>query len=309
MTRPKISVCVITLNEERNLGACLESVRWADEIIVVDSFSTDRTVEIAWKHTDKVQQRRWSGINEQRNFALSLATGDWVLSIDADERVSPELRAEIEKTLSSPPPGVCGFYVPRLARYLGRWIRHGGWYPDWKLRLFRRECARYAGKDPHDVVKLACAYGSVSGSAGTGGGTQVPHPNPLPKGEGESGCAGIPPAGETAASASTSHGATRRLHGDLLHYTYRSFSDQLQQINTFSSVGAAELFEAGRRFRLAAMILHPIGKFFGTYFLRLGFLDGLPGLIVSVASAFYVFARHVKLWEAGVPPRVGANEP
>jgi glycosyltransferase involved in cell wall biosynthesis len=240
---------VICFNEKRNIAECLASLRWVDEIIVVDSFSADETVAIVRLYTDKVHQRKWSGINDQRNYALSLARHDWVLSVDADERVGSALQLEIESALQDVPADVSGFYMPRLTFYLGSWIRHGGWYPDWKLRLFRKSVAHYAGEDPHDNVSLSA-------------------------------------------------GRTLRLRSDLLHFTYRSFSDQLRRIDSFSTTGARRIAAAGGRSGFLPMLLHPVGKFLGTYLFRGGFLDGLAGFIISVASAFYVFARHVKLWEA-----------
>ena len=152
--RPAVSACVITKNEEANIRECLESVSWADEIVVVDSFSTDRTVEIARAFTDKVIQRAWPGINAQRQFALEQAAGEWVFCIDADERVSPELRESIEAAFRDGDPDCDGFLCPRLTHFLGRWIRHSGWYPDYKLRLFRRSKGRFGDNDPHDRVLL-----------------------------------------------------------------------------------------------------------------------------------------------------------
>ncbi|MBN1419886.1 MAG: glycosyltransferase family 2 protein [Planctomycetes bacterium] len=150
--RAPVSVCIITKDEERNIRECLEAVAWADEIVVVDSGSTDRTVEIARAFTDKVFARDWPGHVEQKNRAIDLAANDWVLCVDADERVTPALRASVEAALERPEAD--GYTVPRLTHYLGRWIRHGGWYPDRKLRLFRRSRGRWGGVNPHDHVHL-----------------------------------------------------------------------------------------------------------------------------------------------------------
>lgn len=147
----KISVSIITFNEEHNLIDCLESVRGCDEIVVVDSFSTDRTVEIARRYTDRVIQRAWPGYVAQKNFALEQCTGDWILCLDADERCTPELRDEIRGALVVSDSTV-GYTMSRHTRYLGRWINHGGWYPDRKLRLVRRGRARWEGVDPHDKL-------------------------------------------------------------------------------------------------------------------------------------------------------------
>ena len=149
-----LTACVITKNEETNLRECLESVRFCDEIIVVDSLSTDQTVEIAREFTDQVIQRAWPGHIEQKNFAIDQATNSWVLCIDADERVSEPLRAEIQRIFALQDISFSGFRVNRLNQYLGRWIRHGGWYPDRKIRLFRRDRGRWGGTNPHDRVEI-----------------------------------------------------------------------------------------------------------------------------------------------------------
>jgi len=140
------------MNEEDRLGDCLRSVDFADEWIVIDSHSTDRTREVAAELGARVIERDWPGHVEQKNFALDQAAHDWVLCIDADERVSPELRASMLAALARSELPV-GFECARRTWYLGRWIRHGGWYPDRKLRLFRRSEARWGGTNPHDHVK------------------------------------------------------------------------------------------------------------------------------------------------------------
>jgi glycosyltransferase involved in cell wall biosynthesis len=147
-----ISAIVTCFNEENNIGGCLESLRWCDEIVVVDSFSTDRTVEIARQFTDRVIQREWAGYRNQKMFAHAQATKKWVLILDADEQVSPELKAEIQEALARDRGRYSGYSMPRLVFYLGRWWRRGGWYPDYKLRLFRRDQAQWGGTDPHDRV-------------------------------------------------------------------------------------------------------------------------------------------------------------
>jgi len=134
---PLLSVAIVTFNEEENLARTLASVAWAGQIVVVDSGSADRTVEIARNFNATVLERPWPGFAAQKNFALSQCTGDWILTLDADEELSPELQQEIRQTLSSQPT-VDAFYLKRRNFFLGRWIRHGGFYPDPKLRLFRR---------------------------------------------------------------------------------------------------------------------------------------------------------------------------
>jgi glycosyltransferase involved in cell wall biosynthesis len=149
---PKVSAIVVCFNEEEHIAACLESVRWCDEIVVVDSRSTDRTLDIASGFTGRVFVRDWPGYREQKQFALDQARHEWVLNVDADERVSSELRAEIQRELSLGDLDVDGFWIPRLVFYLGRWWYRGGWYPDYRLRLFRRERAIWGGVNPHEKV-------------------------------------------------------------------------------------------------------------------------------------------------------------
>lgn len=159
--RAPLSVTVITLNEEANLRDCLEGVRWAEEIVVVDALSTDRTVAIAREYTERVLQNPWPGHLQQKNFALDHTTHEWILSIDADERVLPALWAEIEGVLSDP-RAADGYDLPRKNLFLGHWMRHGGWYPDRVLRLFRKSRGRFGGINPHDRVLLQGRLGHLS---------------------------------------------------------------------------------------------------------------------------------------------------
>lgn len=142
---PKVSVTVITLNEAENIAAALETVSWADEIIVVDSHSTDATVDRARRFTDRVVVRDWPGYAAQKNHAASLARNDWILSIDADKRVSPELADEL-KALLATEPTARGYRIPRVTFHLGRWIRSTDWFPDYKLRLYDRRAGAWAGQ-------------------------------------------------------------------------------------------------------------------------------------------------------------------
>ncbi len=159
---PFLSVCIITGNEEDNIRRCLESVAFADEIVVVDSFSTDRTRAIAREFTDRVYQHRWMGYIGQKAIARNLARGEWILFVDADEAVSPALRDEILATLrGGVPDGVDGFDFPRQVWYMRRWIRHGDWYPDAKLRLFRKANGRCCGIEPHERIEVDGAVGHL----------------------------------------------------------------------------------------------------------------------------------------------------
>ncbi|MCX5901121.1 MAG: glycosyltransferase family 2 protein [Proteobacteria bacterium] len=247
MATPKLTAAIITFNEEKNICRCLESVRWTDELIVVDSFSTDRTVELARQYTGNVLQRTWAGHVLQKQFALEQATGDWIISLDADEELSADAAAEIRSALADAPLNVNGYSFPRRSFYLGRWIRHGGWYPDRKLRLVRRGHARWGGQDPHDKLMA--------------------------------------------------DGQTRDLQGNILHYVYSDIAHQLRTVDSFSRITAELWLEKGKRAEPAAMLCKPVAKFFGAYVWKLGMLDGMPGLIISVISAYYVFLKYAKLWE------------
>ena len=250
MSRPKLSVCVVAMDEERNLADCLRSADFADEWIVVDSHSKDRTREIAAQCGARVIERDWPGHVQQKNFALEQASHDWVLCLDADERVSPELRASILAALERGDLPA-GFECARRTRYLGRWIRHGGWYPDRKLRLFRRSAGRWGGTNPHDHVHV--------------------------------------------------EGRVELLAGDLLHHSYRSLSDHLRTIDSFTTIAAKEKRAAGLRAGLLDTTLRPFGKFLRMYVLRAGFLDGWPGFAAAVSGAYYVFLKYAKLREMELP--------
>jgi glycosyltransferase involved in cell wall biosynthesis len=154
-----ISAVIITKNEELNIRECLASLTWVDEIVVVDSGSADRTVEICREFTDRVYIHDWLGFGPQKNRALGYATGDWVFSIDADERVSPELRAEILAVSRSDGPGA--YEIPRLSWYCGRFIHHSGWRPDQVLRLFRRGQGRFSEDLVHERVLVEGRVGRL----------------------------------------------------------------------------------------------------------------------------------------------------
>lgn len=156
-----LSVAMIAMNEEDNLPRTLESVRWADEIIVVDSGSKDRTLEIAQSFGAKTSYHAFGGHGEQKNVALDLCTSEWILLLDADEVLSPELQAEIQQVLRGEPE-YGAYWIPRLNLYFGRWMRHGGFYPDHKLRLFRRGTARLSeGVGPHSTPQFNGPRGTL----------------------------------------------------------------------------------------------------------------------------------------------------
>jgi glycosyltransferase involved in cell wall biosynthesis len=241
-----ISAVVICFNESRKIADCLRSLQWAEDLVVVDSLSTDGTPDIARQFTPRVYSQPWLGHVKQKNYACSLAQHDWVLSVDADEEVTPELRDEIFRLFQRPEGLVNGYRVPRRTFYLGRWIDHCGWL-DAPLRLFRRSKGCFVGSDPHDRVEV----------------------------EGEAG----------------------RLQHFLHHFNYEDVSDQAATVNRYSSIVAKGYFESGQRFSLAKLLFRPPLKFLETYVWKLGFLDGLPGLVICVMYAYQVFLRYAKLWE------------
>ena len=164
MQRDSITATLITLNEEANLPRALASLDWVDEVVIVDSGSTDRTLEIAKAAGSKVKvfHNPWPGYGKQKNFAQDRASNSWILNIDADEEVTPALRAEIEDVLQAAQKGSLverGFYMPRKTFYLGRWIKYGGWYPNYLLRLADRRMARWTEPAVHEEWKIEGATG------------------------------------------------------------------------------------------------------------------------------------------------------
>ncbi|MDH4196307.1 MAG: glycosyltransferase family 2 protein [Candidatus Aminicenantes bacterium] len=247
-----ISVVIITFNEEKRLEPALKSVAGvASETIVVDSHSTDGTVKLARRYTPKVFERKWTNFADQKNFANAQAAGPWILSLDADERLSPELRDELLE-LRRGEPDCAGFSMPRQVYYLGRWIRHSGWYPDRKVRLFRQDRAVWEGDYVHESLVL-------SGSVG-------------------------------------------RLRGAIHHFTYDTISAHVARINTFSALGAQKLYARGEKGRFVHLLVLPWARFFKSYILKLGVLDGFPGLVISALNGYAVFLRYAKLreiWKKG----------
>jgi len=148
-----LSVAIITFNEKQNIRRTLESVKWANEIIVVDSGSTDGTTAICREYTDKVFHQDWLGFARQKNLAIDKTSGDWILSIDADEPVEPGLAGEIIAIMQSP-DALDGYYIPRKTFFLGKQIRYGGWYPDYNLRLFRKGKGRFEERAVHEAIRL-----------------------------------------------------------------------------------------------------------------------------------------------------------
>lgn len=244
----EISVCIIAGNEERKIRRCLESVTWADEIVVVDSLSTDNTVDICKEYTDRVYSHEWLGYIDQKNLIKDMATGPWILFVDADEEVSIELKEEILREMASGhSEQYAGYEFPRMVKFLGKWITHGDWYPDIKLRLFRKDKGKCTGVEPHDRVVV--------------------------------------------------NGKVKRLSARLHHYTYDSIRDQVSASNKFSTITAEGWHNEQKRFHLHHLLFRPVLRFMRSYFLRLGFLDGMQGLLVATTVSYAVFVKYAKLWE------------
>jgi (heptosyl)LPS beta-1,4-glucosyltransferase len=253
----RIAAVVITKNEERNIRECLESVRWADEIVVVDAESADRTVELAKAYTPKVFVRAWPGYGPQKNFAMDQATGDWILIVDADERVSEELREEIQGVLRntpSPSPSrgegsdVAAYRIPRRNFYYGCWIQGAGQYPDPQLRLIRRGRGRYNDLPVHEHLEADGPIGTLHGHL-----DHHTHPTVL--------------AHELKIERYSTLAAQERIrHGKPKVAWYH-------------------------------LLVNPPWTFVKFYVLRGGFRDGLPGLIVSGFSGAHVLLKYAKLWE------------
>jgi glycosyltransferase involved in cell wall biosynthesis len=160
---PKISACIITFNEEDRIRDCIESLDFCDEVLVVDSHSSDKTREVAQACGARVIERDWPGFVEQKNYVVRQAKNDWILNLDADERISSDLRSEILFLRNEGFPCKAGWRMPRLSYYMGRWIKHGTWRPDWNLRLFDRRRGRWSGSRLHERVQLDGALGSLQG--------------------------------------------------------------------------------------------------------------------------------------------------
>lgn len=243
--RPPLSAIVITLNEEANIGRCLASLQWADEVLVVDSGSTDNTKPLALRAGAKVLDHAWEGYGQQKNWAMDQAKHDWVLFLDADEEVTPALRKEIEDFLVAKSSQYLGASLPRKTWFLGRWILHGGWYPNRLVRLGWRKKSRWTEPEVHECLQV--------------------------------------------------QGDVWRLQSDLLHFTFRTVSDQVRTNVNFARLGAKVAKARGQRGSLLRILTKPLGKFLETYLWKCGFLDGVPGFVISINAAHSVFMKYVEL--------------
>lgn len=245
----KISAVIITLNEERNIERCLKSLLpVADEIVVVDSFSEDKTKEICLKHQVRFIEHAFEGHIQQKNFAMQQASNDLVLSLDADEQLSDELQANILK-VKNQHKAAAAYAMNRLTNYCGKWIHHCGWYPDTKLRLWDRRKGKWGGTNPHDQVIMDK-------------GAEVRH-----------------------------------LKGDLLHFSFYTIAEHIQQINNFTSISAEAMKSKNKTVVLLKMIFSPGIRFLRDFILKGGFRDGFYGFVICKNAAYSRFLRYAKLYQ------------
>jgi glycosyltransferase involved in cell wall biosynthesis len=245
----QLTVLIPCKDERRNIRACIESVQAiADEILIADSGSTDGTLDIVRDIGGcRIIEREYINSANFKNWAIPQASHEWLLVLDADERVTPELAAEIRKVLETPPEGKDGFWIDRINHYLGHRIKHCGWNSDAVIRLFRRTC-RYQERWVHSQVDLRMER-------------------------------------------------TGKLKQPMLHYTSWNSDDYLFKRNRYSAWGAMNMYEEGRKPSLLKMFTRMPLRFLQLYFLRLGFLDGVPGFQICMYTAFYTFVKQAKLWE------------
>jgi glycosyltransferase involved in cell wall biosynthesis len=241
--RQRVSAVLITKDAAGQLGDCLASLAFCDEVLVVDSGSSDGTQALAAKAGARVIDSEWRGFGPQKQFAVEQAANDWVLCIDADERVSDELRESIAAVLLAPTLGVYRF--ARRNRFMGRYLRHGEGYPDWSLRLFDRRRARWSDDPVHERVIAEGEVGNLS--------------------------------------------------GDLLHDSAESLETYLAKQNRYSTLAANDAVARGRRATVAHLLMSPLLRFIKFYFLRLGLLDGLPGLVHILIGCTASFAKYAKM--------------
>jgi glycosyltransferase involved in cell wall biosynthesis len=243
-----LSLVLIAHNEAANLPRCLDSAApLASEIVVVVNDCTDDTVAIAQRYGARVIEHPWKGHRDQKNIALGYATQPWVLCLDADEEVSPALAASIREFVRRDDKKFAGAYFARIVFFLGRWIRHGDWYPDWSLRLIRRDQGKWGGSPEHDKMELA--------------------------------------------------GAMAKLSGELYHYSYRDMNHQLLKLPYYSDIFLKRLRDRDARWSALGTIFRAKWRFFRSYFLRLGFLDGYPGFYIASFQFFSTLYRHTRLYE------------
>jgi glycosyltransferase involved in cell wall biosynthesis len=244
-SRVPLSAVIITRNAATQIEPCLASVAFADEIVVVDSGSEDATREIAAAKGARIIEHEWRGYGPQKQFAVDAAAHDWVLCIDADERVSERLGQSIREALEA--PAVPVYRMARRNRFLGRWLSHGEGYPDWSPRLFDRRAARWSDDPVHEKVLFTATPG--------------------------------------------------KLAGDLLHESAETLASYLEKQNRYTTLAAEQLYANGRRASILELVVSPTARFIKFYLLRLGFLDGIPGLVHIAIGCMNSYTKYAKLIE------------
>ena len=240
----KITAIIPTLNEEVHIEAAIKSVDFADEIIVIDSYSTDNTVSLAEKHNIKIIKREFDDFSSQKNFAIEQATHPWIYILDADERVTPEVKREILEAVKNPNDKV-GFYVRRSFFFAGKRIKYSGWQRDKVVRLFLKDKCRYQGI-VHETIK-------ANGDLGF-------------------------------------------FENKIDHFGYKNYNHFISKIHHYGELKAKELHAKGRKVNLFHILIKPIYRVFSHFILKLGFLDGYTGLILSITQGYAVLTRYIKLW-------------
>lgn len=245
MKKQRISLFIITHNEEANIAKCILSAReLVNEIVVVDSFSTDKTVQICRELGANIYTRKFEGYTKKKNFALSKVSSPWALSLDADETLTPELVEEIRQAVQD--ETVAGYKLPRANFFLGKRMKYSGIAKEYLLRLVRTEKAEFRGGLVHETL---CVQGKV-----------------------------------------------KKLKKTFNHHSYTDMEDYFVKFNKHTSLAAETMFKKGKKCNLAVLILRMPFEFLRRYVLRLGFLDGVRGLIWATCSTFYTFVKYIKLW-------------
>jgi hypothetical protein len=254
-----LSLCVITRDAAAQLADCLASVPFAGEIVVVDSGSSDDTLEIAVRFGARVLVQAWLGFGPQKNFAVGAARHDWVLCLDADEALSPQLAASIRAAFAhgEPPAAVAGYTMARRNRFLGRWLAHGEGYPDWNLRLFDRRRARWTEDPVHENV--------------------------------------------------VADGRVERIAGDLMHASAESLDAYMAKQNRYTTLQAEALHARGAHAGAAQLVGSPLVRFLRFYVLKLGFLDGIAGLVHIAIGCHNSFMKYAKLRALELQARAAAQ--